>query len=209
MSAIGPQELRALIAAMAAGVNAERETLNRLDAAIGDGDHGAAICTAFTVAADETAALNDPRLSDIWLTTAKALMNRMGGASGAIFGTFFLKGVAPMRDVERIGKDDLAWVLAAGLAGVKARGKATVGDKTMVDALEPAVLAFSVAADYDAAFSAAAAAARAGADSTKALVARQGRAKFLGERSIGHIDPGAWTIATMFAAIDNWWKTQR
>ena len=198
-----------MIAAMAQRIGDEREYLNRLDAAVGDGDHGTAISTAFAAAVEDIAALAEPTLGDIWLTTAKVLMNRMGGASGAIFGTFFLKGVALLRDTDRLSKAEMGGLLGAGLNGVKVRGRANVGDKTMVDALEPAVTAFAAAEDYAAAWKAAAAAARAGAESTRELVAGQGRAKYLGERAKGHIDPGAWTIALMFEAIDAWWAQER
>lgn len=207
MNSIGPGELRSLIAAMAERVAAERETLNRLDAALGDGDHGSSISTAFDVAVEQIAALDQPSLSEIWLTTAKALMNRMGGASGAIFGTFFLKGAPLLRDAERLDKAEMEALLLAGLVGVKARGKAVVGDKTMVDALEPAVIAFGEADDFASAWPAAAEAARKGAESTRGLIARQGRAKFLGERAIGQQDPGATTIALIFEAIHECWET--
>ncbi len=209
MSAIAADEMRALIQAMAERVAAKRDDLNRLDAALGDGDHGASISTAFAVAVEETEAIEQPSLSAIWLATAKALMNRMGGASGAIFGTFFLKGVASLRDADRLSHNMMAAVLADGLEGVKARGKASVGDKTMVDALEPAVRAFAAADDFASAWRAAAAAARSGAESTRDLVANQGRAKFLGERAIGQQDPGATTIALMFEAAHDWWKENK
>lgn len=198
-----------MIAAMAGRVATERDLLNRLDAALGDGDHGTSISTAFAAAVAAIEALQEPSLSAIWLTTAKALMNRMGGASGAIFGAFFLKGVASLRDVDRVSNILMAALLAAGLESVKARGKAAVGDKTMVDALEPAVVAFDAADDYTSAWAAAAIAARSGAESTRDLVARQGRAKFLGERAIGQQDPGATTIALMFEAANDWWKENR
>ena len=209
MSAMGAEELGALIGAMAQRVAAERDALNRLDAALGDGDHGTSISTAFAVAVEDIEALEYASLSAIWLATAKALMNRMGGASGAIFGTFFLKGVASLRDVDRLSNNLMAELLSAGLNGVKARGKAAVGDKTMVDALEPAVAAFEAADDFGAAWAAAAAVARSGAESTRELIARQGRAKFLGERAIGQQDPGATTIALMFEAAHDWWKENR
>ncbi len=209
MSAIGAQDLSALIQAMAERVAAEREALNRLDAALGDGDHGTSISTAFAVAVEEIEALEQPSLNAIWLATAKALMNRMGGASGAIFGAFFLKGVATLRDADRLHKDAMGALLAAGLEGVKARGKAGVGDKTMVDALAPAVAAFGAADEFASAWRAASAAARTGAESTRDLVARQGRAKFLGERAIGQQDPGATTIALMFEASHLWWKENK
>lgn len=206
MNAIGSEELGALIRAMAQRVAAERDALNRLDAALGDGDHGTSISRAFAAAVEDIEALQAPSLSAIWLTTAKALMNRMGGASGAIFGAFFLKGVASLRDVDRVSNHLMAGVLAAGLGSVKARGRAAVGDKTMVDALAPAVTAFEAADDFSAAWAAAATAARKGAESTRDLVARQGRAKFLGERAIGQQDPGATTVALMFEAANEWWK---
>lgn len=209
MNTIDAGQLRDMIAAMAQRIGDEREYLNRLDAAVGDGDHGTAISTAFAAAVDEIAALAEPTLGDIWLATAKVLMNRMGGVSGAIFGTFFLKGVALLRDTDRLSKAEMGGLLGAGLNGVKVRGRANVGDKTMVDALEPAVTAFAAAEDYAAAWKAAAAAARAGAESTRELVAGQGRAKYLGERAKGHTDPGAWTIALMFEAIDAWWAQER
>ncbi len=209
MTEIGAAELSGMIAAMAARVGAERDQLNRLDAALGDGDHGTSISTAFEVAAADIAALEDPDMSAVWLATAKALMNRMGGASGAIFGTFFLRGVSLLRERDSLGKAEMSALLAAGLAGVKARGKAQAGDKTMVDALEPALRAFAAADDFSAAWSAAAAAASNGAESTRDLAARQGRAKYLGERAIGHIDPGAMTVALMFEAIDGCWPENR
>ena len=209
MRAIDATELTGLIAALAERISAEREVLNRLDAALGDGDHGASISTAFEMAVEDIAALDQPSVSEIWLTTAKALMNRMGGASGAIFGTFFLRGVSLLRESESLSKVEMNALLRAGLDGVKARGKAQVGDKTMVDALEPAVLAFAAAADYADGWRTAAEAARAGAESTKELVARQGRAKYLGERAIGEVDPGAMTVVLMFEAIAEWWRRKR
>lgn len=209
MSEIASDHLKAMLLAMAGGIAASREQLNRLDAALGDGDHGASISAAFAKAVAEVASLADPQPSEIWLRTAQSLMNGMGGASGALFGTLFLKGVAAIRGKERLSKADLNGLWAAGLAGVKARGKAEIGDKTMVDALEPAVLAFAANDDSAEAWQAAAEAARNGAESTRELIARQGRAKYLGERGIGHQDPGATTIALMFEALDSYWREMR
>lgn len=205
MTTLGPAELAALIEAVARRVSREREALNRLDAALGDGDHGTSISAAFASAVEAIAALNQPSASDVWLAAAKALMNRMGGASGAIFGSFFLKGVASMRGIDSLCKRDMEAALEAGLQGVKARGNAQVGDKTMVDALEPAVLAFAAEHDFAHGWRKAADAARIGADSTRELIARRGRAKYLGERASGHIDPGAVTVVLFFEAIDDWW----
>ena len=203
---LSPVELAAMIAAVARRISTEREALNRLDAALGDGDHGTNVSAAFKAAVEATAAMDQPSASDVWLAAAKAVMNRMGGASGAIFGSFFLKGVPAIRGRDSLSKGDMEAILKAGLQGVKARGRAEVGDKTMVDALAPAVEAFASAEDFTEGWREAAEAARIGADSTQNLIARQGRAKFLGERAIGHIDPGAATVALIFEAIDVWWS---
>ena len=185
---------------MAARVSAERDLLNRLDAALGDGDHGSSVSKALGMAARDIAALDEITAQGVWLTAAKALMNGMGGASGALFGTFFLRGAGKLRGLDTVSKADMAAALQAGLDGVQARGKAQIGDKTMVDALAPAVAAFADADGMESAWRDAADAAERGAESTRGLVARQGRAKYLGERAIGHRDPGATTIALMFAA---------
>ena len=206
MSEIGSDELAAMVVAVANSIADNREQLNRLDAALGDGDHGTSISAAFGLAVNSIDALQQPGPNEIWLATAKALMNGMGGASGALFGTLFLKGVNAIRGKDRLSKADVDELWQAGLAGVKARGKAEIGEKTMVDALEPAVMAFTERANFAEAWQAAAKAASDGAASTKKLVARQGRAKYLGERGIGHQDPGATTIALMFEALDNYWR---
>lgn len=208
MSHIGSADLAEMIAAVTRRVEGQRERLNRLDANLGDGDHGTSIAAAFALAVEQVAALDQPEPAEIWLATAKALMNGMGGASGALFGTLFLKGVAPARGKGALTKLDVEAMWRAGLDGVKARGKAGVGDKTMVDALQPAVDAFAASDDFSGAWPAAAEAARAGAEASAAMIARQGRAKFLGERSIGHQDAGATTIALMFEAIQDWWETR-
>ncbi len=206
MKTVDPAQLAAMIEAIARRISTEREALNRLDAALGDGDHGTSVSAAFIAAAEDIAMLNQPGAGDVWLAAAKAVMNRMGGASGAIFGSFFLKGVAAFRGKARMSKCDMDAVLMAGLQGVKTRGRANVGDKTMVDALEPAVKAFAMAGDFEAGWRSAAEAARIGADSTENLIARRGRAKYLGERAIGRIDAGATTVAIFFEAIDDCWS---
>ena len=136
---------------------------------MGDGDHGTSVSAAFRAAVEDIAALDQPSASDVWSAAALAMMNRMGGASGAIFGSFFLKGVPAVRGRDSLGKGDMEAVLKAGLQGVQARGKTEVGDKTMVDALAPAVDAFATGgATYTEGWrSAAETAARIGAESTR------------------------------------------
>jgi len=206
MNEMTVQDWQAMLLAISKRIRAQAETLNQLDSALGDGDHGSGISAAFAAAVQSMEALEQPSLSDIWMMTARTLMNRMGGASGALFGTFFLKGVGMTKDKDSLNKADMDSILQAGLAGVKQRGKAKTGDKTMVDALQPAVEAFCASETYHTAWQEAAIAARQGAESTAGLLARHGRAKFIGERSLGHQDAGAATIALIFEAIHEYWE---
>ena len=133
------------------------------------------------------------------------LVTSVGGASGPLYGTFFLRFGATAGAVETLDAPGLTAALRAGLGGVVARGKAEAGDKTMIDALEPALDAFDaalvVASDIPSAARAAYSAAQTGRDATEALLARKGRASYLGERSIGHIDPGAASTSLLFQAL--------
>ena len=106
-----------MIESIARRVTSERDRLNRLDAALGDGDHGTSVSAALAAAVADLAQLSQPSASDIWLATAKAMMNRMGGASGALFGTFFLKGAGLLRGNERVRKSDYGGCSAGGFAG--------------------------------------------------------------------------------------------
>jgi phosphoenolpyruvate---glycerone phosphotransferase subunit DhaL len=205
MNEIGVQEFIGLIAAVSAAIADVRDELNRLDSVLGDGDHGTSLSTAFADAAQKAAALDQPTLFSVLNTTAQSLMNRMGGASGALFGTLFLRAAITAKDKMRLSQEDMNILWRAALDGVTARGKAQPGDKTMIDALKPAVDAFAVGTTLDDAFERAAVAATEGAQATAAMVARHGRAKFVGERSLGHVDAGARSVAVMFAAMNRYW----
>lgn len=205
---ITAQHLIAMLNAIAAHINDNATMLNALDSALGDGDHGTGISTAFSVAATDVNQLREPDVMTILRTTASALMNRMGGASGALYGTFFMKAAMTTKDKTALAKSDCDALLQAGLQGVKQRGKSDVGDKTMIDALNPAVDAFVAAETITIGWKQAAIAAMQGAESTKDLVAKHGRAKFAGERSVGHVDAGAKSIALMFEAIQQSWEGQ-
>ena len=205
MSEMTVQDWQAMLLAISKRIGAQAEGLNQLDSALGDGDHGRSISAAFTAAVQSMASFEEPSMSGIWMMAARALMSS-GGASGALFGTFFLKGAGLMKGKNRLAKADMNTVLQAGLAAVKGRGKAEMGDKTMVDALEPAVAAFCASDAYGAAWRRAARAARRGAESTAGMAARHGRAKFIGERARGHQDAGAASIALMFEAVDAYWE---
>ena len=185
---------------------AQRTYLTDLDAAIGDADHGINMARGMTAVRDKLVAQPVNTLGELFKTVGMTLVSTVGGASGPLYGTFFLRLGTSLGDAETVGGVALADALRAGLEGVVARGKAQPGDKTMVDALVPAVDAFDTtqdaSGDVAAAATAAAQAAAAGRDATIPLVARKGRASYLGERSAGHLDPGATSTAVLFADLD-------
>jgi dihydroxyacetone kinase-like protein len=195
-----------LIGVIHHALEAAQSELNALDSALGDGDHGGALAVAFGDAAEKARALPTPTPSSVLQTASQSLLNRMGGASGALYGTLFLRMSIALRDCDTASLPDWQVALQAGLVGVTARGKAAPGDKTMVDALAPAVAALVAAGDFASAFAAAATAAQAGAEQTVNMVAKFGRAKFAGERAIGHVDAGARSMAILFGAINTFWQ---
>ncbi len=184
-----------------AGVVAEQaDYLTDLDRAIGDADHGSnmqrGMARAARLADEEEFTAIDAYLKKVGMS----LVSNVGGASGPLYGTFFLRMGGALAGVEEAGAEEVGAALRAGVEGILARGKAEVGDKTMYDAWSPALDAFDAAVgaggDLAGALAAAAEAAAKGRDGTEDLVARKGRASYLGERSRGHIDPGA-TSSTM------------
>jgi dihydroxyacetone kinase-like protein len=194
------------IRAFAAAITEHESELTRLDSAIGDADHGANMTRglkAVVAKLDEGAASGPGALLK---QTGMTLVSTVGGASGPLYGTFFLRMATAVGDAETLDGAAFAAALRAGVDGVVARGKAEAGDKTMYDALAPAVDALDAAlggADPSGALRAAADAAAQGRDATTPMQARKGRASYLGERSVGHQDPGA-TSATLLlqAAAD-------
>jgi phosphoenolpyruvate---glycerone phosphotransferase subunit DhaL len=178
-----------------------RDELNRLDREIGDGDHGENMRRGFAalVATLERDAPDSP--GGVLKLVATTLISKVGGAAGPLYGTAFLRAATSVKDAGELDADLVARALRAALDGVVARGKAERGDKTMVDALLPAVLAAEGAAErgeqVPAVLRAAADAAAEGADSTVLITARKGRASYLGERSVGHMDPGARSTALL------------
>lgn len=195
-----------MITTISAAIADARDELNRLDSALGDGDHGTSLSVAFADAATKVVALDQPTPSGILSATAQSLMNRMGGASGALYGTLFLRAGVTAKDKARLTHEDTKMLWRAALDGVIARGKAQPGDKTMVDALQPAVDAFVRGTTLDESFESAAAAAATGAQTTANMIAQHGRAKFVGERALGHVDAGAHSVAVMFAAMNTYWE---
>ncbi len=175
----------------AAAMEEHRDELSRLDAAIGDGDHGTNMARGMRVAVEKVNASEDADASGVLKTVAMALVSNVGGAAGPLYGTLFLQMATALAGGGEIGLSEYAAAWHKGLEGVQARGKAQLGDKTMVDALVPAVEALAGASDFDSALRDAVAAAERGMKDTIPLVARKGRASYLGERSRDHQDPGA------------------
>lgn len=190
----------AAIRAAAATVAEHRVELIQLDRAIGDGDHGENLDRGFkaVLAAFEQATPDTP--AAVLKTVATTLISKVGGAAGPLYGTAFLRASTALKDRDELGPADVAEALTAALGGIVARGKAELADKTMVDALEPAVKAATGDTVADV-LTAAADAAAAGAEATVPLVARKGRASYLGERSAGHMDPGARSTSLILRAF--------
>jgi dihydroxyacetone kinase-like protein len=196
--------LESWIRAFTRRVVENRDYLTQLDAAIGDADHGSNMDRGMraAVAALEESAPETP--AALLKTVGMTLISTVGGASGPLFGTCFLRMGSSFSDTGEVSLAQWAAAMRAGLAGVVARGRAEPGDKTMYDALAPAVVALDEALTNNLslaeALQHAQAAAESGRDATKAMLAHKGRASYLGERSVGHQDPGATTIALLMAA---------
>jgi dihydroxyacetone kinase-like protein len=193
----------AAIRAVAAAIADQHVELTRLDREIGDGDHGENMNRGFKAVVPKLDA--DPGMAPgaVLKLVAMTLMSTVGGASGPLYGTAFLRAATAVGDTDQLDAAAVGAALAAALGGVQARGKAVPGDKTMVDALVPAVEAARGARGDSVAevLQAAAAAAQDGVATTIPLVARKGRASYLGERSAGHADPGATSTAVILRAL--------
>jgi dihydroxyacetone kinase-like protein len=198
--------------AYAAAIAQNSEYLTRLDADIGDGDHGTNMNRGFQAVLSKLPGVADKDVGTIFKTVGMTLVSTVGGASGPLYGTFFMQlGTATAGKME-LTQDDWNQALRSGVDGVVMRGKAQPGDKTMVDALTPALAALQAAAtnggDFATALRASADAAREGMLGTIPLVARKGRASYLGERSAGHQDPGATSSHLLLqTAVETWEKS--
>ncbi len=183
------------IRAFAAAVADNKEYLTELDSAIGDADHGINMNRGMQAVLGKIDGMSADDVGALLRTVGMTLVSTVGGAGGPLYGTLFLQMGTAAAGRPELSADDWAAALAAGVAGVRSRGKAELGDKTMVDALVPAVEALRAAlaegADFDDALRRSAQAAEEGMKATIPLVARKGRASYLGDRSAHHQDPGA------------------
>jgi dihydroxyacetone kinase-like protein len=189
----------------AAVLEQNKDYLTELDSAIGDADHGINMDRGFKKVISQLASVADKDIGSILKTVSMTLISSIGGASGPLYGTLFLRAGTAVDGKQDLTDEDMVKLLQAGLDGVIQRGKAQLGDKTMVDALSPAVAAFQQTVvegkSVLSAMQQAVAAAEQGMKDTTPMLARKGRASYLGERSIGHQDPGATSSYLMLKSL--------
>jgi dihydroxyacetone kinase-like protein len=190
-SALTEDETTAMLVAVATHVVANTDRLTDADMAVGDGDHGIGMRRGFEGALAKLADLKPAAPDEALKSVGTAILSKTGGAAGAVFGTLFRSGAKALEDRETLDAEGFATFLETGLAAVKQRGGVIEGQKTMVDALAPAAAAARAAAatGLEAAATAAAVAAAEGVEATRAMRATTGKARSLGDRSIGHVDP--------------------
>jgi dihydroxyacetone kinase-like protein len=204
MSEITSDDMIKWLERFAALLAENRDYLTKLDAAIGDADHGANMDRGFKAVLTKKPEFQGKDMAAVFKTTAMTLISTIGGASGPLYGTFFLQAALAAGAKASISPDEFGALLEKGINGVIQRGKANLGDKTMIDALLPGLQAYQKALaggeSIGAALQKAAESASEGMKATTPLLAKKGRASYLGERSIGHQDPGATSAALLFQA---------
>jgi dihydroxyacetone kinase-like protein len=200
------EAIRAMVAAIAEEMEANRDELCRLDGVIGDADHGIAMALGFGAARDAVGAmepLSEP--TAVLNMAAKAFLNAVGASSGPLYATALLRAGAAVKGKPEMDDTDVVAIFEAITIGIRDRGKAEPGDKTMLDVWAPAAVAAREArgagANLAGCLDAAVAAARAGAEATKGMVASKGRAERLGDRALGHMDPGAASAVLVIEAM--------
>ena len=205
MSTVTKEQVVRWLESTAAVLAENKGYLTDLDSAIGDADHGTNMDRGFTKVMEKLPTVADKDIGNILKTVGMTLISSVGGASGPLYGTFYMRGGMAADAKEELDGDDLVNVLQGAVDGIIQRGRAQPGDKTMVDALLPALAALKQAVadgqDVRAGVAAAVAAAEQGMKDTIPLQARKGRASYLGERSIGHQDPGATSSYLILNAL--------
>jgi dihydroxyacetone kinase-like protein len=205
--------VRLWLGEVATRLEAERDFLTQLDAAIGDADHGVNMHRGFTAVMARIADVQAATPGQLLKITGRTFVSTVGGAAGPLYGTAFLQAGETLGERQRFGPRLLLDALRASLDGVQRVGAASVGDKTMVDALTPALAAYELelrmGGSLETAVSGAREAAAEGMRGTIPMQARKGRASYLGPRSVGHQDPGATSTSLMFAALEQAVVTDR
>lgn len=206
-TALSLNEVIDMMKHVAGGMQDSQDILTEADR-MGDADHGEGMARGFAEVANVLEKDPGSSVGEIMTSTGRALMMKVGGAAGAVFGTLFRGGGVGLLEKSELDAEALSVFLRDGLEAVKKRGNANVGQKTMVDALEPAAEAAAEAegGDIVAALEAAAEAAEAGKEKTKEMVATTGKAKTLGERTIGHPDPGAVSVSLILGFMRDFAK---
>ena len=199
---VSTQQLLDIIARMSDIIQENKDFLTELDMPIGDSDHGINMARGFQAVAAKLPTLEGKDAGTILKTVGMTLVSTVGGASGPLYGTAFMKAGAKMAGKTELGMDDLIAMLHEAVEGIKMRGKSTTGEQTMLDAMVPALEAMK-AADGSAAevLAAGLKAAQDGVEATKGMIATKGRASYLGERSLGHQDPGATSFTLLLSVI--------
>ncbi|MHB1391488.1 MAG: dihydroxyacetone kinase subunit DhaL [Clostridia bacterium] len=199
------------IYAIAEAINENKEMLTNLDAAIGDADHGINMSRGFDAVRAKLLDSGEEDISAVLKKVGMTLISTVGGASGPLYGTAFLRAASVAQGTEFITRDKAMEMLSAAIQGIKDRGKAVKGEKTMLDALEPALEAFSQGVREDKSLldclELACKAAEEGVEYTKTIKATKGRASYLGERSIGHQDPGATSSFILLKVLTDYCRS--
>lgn len=194
-----------ILKAMADRIEAEKDYLTELDNEIADGDHGVNMAKGFNAVVPKISTMAGKDIGSLLKTTGMTLVSTVGGSAGPLYGTAFMKAGAALRDKMEIDGKDLVVALEAAIGGIQMRGKATVGEKTMLDAICPAYDAIKAAVevgdDIKTALTKGVDAARDGVEYTKTIKATKGRASYIGDRSIGHQDPGATSSLYLMEAM--------
>lgn len=203
----GSKQVIATIGAIGDKIRSEKEYLTELDQPIGDSDHGINMSRGFAAVAEKLPSLEGKDVGTILKTVGMTLVSTVGGASGPLYGTAFMRAGAAVGNKEEIDLNDFLVLLEAAIEGVKMRGHAELEEATMIDAMVPSLAAMKAAADAGKTaketLDAGTQAAWAGAEHTKELVATKGRASYVGERGIGHQDPGATSYSFILEVIAN------
>ena len=194
---VSTQKLIEILSDMAVVIQENKDLLTELDMPIGDSDHGINLARGFLAVEAKLPTLEGKDAGTILKTVGMTLVSTVGGASGPLYGTAFMKAGAKMAGKQELGFDDLVEMLNEAVEGIKMRGKATVGEQTMLDAMVPALEALKESGSLSSAL----AAAEAGVEKTKDMIATKGRASYLGERSLGHQDPGATSFTLLLSVI--------
>lgn len=195
-------DLISILEGMNGIIQENKDFLTQLDMPIGDSDHGINMARGFQAVADKLPSLAEKDAGTILKTVGMTLVSTVGGASGPLYGTAFMKAAVVANGKTELTMEDFLAMLDAAVEGVKFRGKSTTGEQTMLDAMVPALEAMkSASGSAGEILAAGLAAAQAGVENTKGMIATKGRASYLGERSLGHQDPGATSFALLLSVI--------